>query len=298
MAELNEKQFELGDVVFGWDCPVDIVTFQPGSAERRTNDTPDPYGDGVQFGKDRMGGATWTWTLFTNLDTEQDAWEAIEALQEAWEADDIRSTPGAAMPLRYTLAGQNRVVYGRPGRFTPTPGPAADSGNIGIEVDFRTRDQVVYGDEVYSYPMNLLPPLELDAGVLVPFIPPFTTTAGAQQRQGQFTVGGKRPTPLWIKIEGPVSDALVEINGTKVLLAEPVAANDPVTIDARPWVRAVTKQSGGGVRVNARVTRLAKLWVPPGTHDVIFTGSDLTGTAKLTVNWRHAYRAPSGRTTT
>ncbi len=292
MADLQEKQFQLGDVVFGWGCSVEIMDWTPGSAPTRTQDVDNPTGDGVRMGKDFKGSTSWAFGLYTNGETEDEAWAALSDLAAAWDADDVRTDPGAVMPLRFRVAGQNRRVYGRPRRWTASPTNLSLGGRIDIEADFATVDHLVYDDEMKTQIVTIAPPLELDAGLEVPFIPPFVTSAGASRRETSIEIGGSVPTPIILTFTGPVEGAQVQIGDWTAALIDPVQHDNPVTIDARPWVRAATLQNGGGVRVSPRVTRISKMWLPPGHHNVVFTGVDPTGTASVLVSWHDAYRTP------
>jgi len=294
MADLREKQYDLGGVTFGFGSPIEVKNggWVPGSSPMRTADADNPTGDGVRMGKDYKAGTTWSFSLFTNAETEDDAWETLGDLAAQWDDEEVRLNSGAVVPLRYRVAGKNRVVYGRPRRWTATPANESMQGRIDIEADFALADPTIYDDVLKTQIVPIAPPLELDAGLMVPFIGPFISSAGASVRESSITVGGNTSTPVILTFIGPVRNASVRVGGWMAALPDPVLVDDPVTIDARPWVRSATKQNGGGVRVSPRVTRISKMWLPPGNHEVIFTGEDNTSTASVLVSWRDAYRTP------
>lgn len=291
---MQEKQFELGGVTFGRDTEVEILGegWTPGSAAIRTQDVDSPSGDGIRFGRDLRGSAAWAFSMYTNTDTEPEAWAALSRLAAAWSAEDVRTTPGAVTPLRYQIAGETRRVYGRPRRWTHSPNNLAMSGRIDIEADFATIDDLSYEDDEEVVNFDLLPPLETDAGLEVPFIAPFNTEAGASQRQSSVRIGGSVRTPIKITFEGPVTNPMVRIGDWAAGIVGTVPTGDPHTIDARPWVRAATRANGGSAKVSPRITRISQMWLPPGEHQVIFTGEDLSGTARALVSWRNAHRTP------
>lgn len=304
--DLDEKQYELGGVVFGLDCPIGLFEdgWTPTSAQLRTKRTAMPAGHGTRFGREVRGSATWGFKLFTNCDTEEDAWAALAELQDAWEDEDVLGVADVVVPLRYTVAGQTRRVYGRPGRWTATPNNFSLSGRIDITCDFDTVDQLVYEDELQTQTIGLQAPYDPDAGITIPTIVPFTTRPRRVSRDSTVTVGGTVPTPVWLTFNGPLANAEVEavakpktatrpaFEGWTAELLDPVAENDPVTIDARVWARSATLRSGGGVRVSPRRTRISKMLLPPGQHDLIFTGDDVTGQASVTVSWHNAHQSP------
>lgn len=291
MATLLEKQFELdGRVTFGFGLPVAVPEdgWSPGEAPVTSQDIKHPTRDGVRFGKDLRGSATWAFKLFTNQATEAAGWDALGDVAEVWNDPEIRGESGRVAPLRYRLAGRDCILYGRPRRWSPAPNNLSLGGRIDIVADFATVDDLVYEDQLQSVPIDIAPSVDRTAGLIVPFIAPFNSTARSSVRSSSIVIGGRRPTPITLRFEGPVSGARVSVGGWTAALVDPVAANDPVTLDGRPWVTSATKQSGGGVRLSARVTRLSKMWLPPGRHDITFTGDDPTNTAKVTVSWRNA----------
>lgn len=293
MAELGEKQFELDGVVFGLGCPIEVEAsgWTPGQAALRTSDADNPGTDGVRPGRTLKGASTWGFSLYTNAANEDEAWASLAQLAAVWD-NEVRFNPGEVVPLRYRVAGKTRVVYGQPRRWTISPNNASLQGMIQIEADFLVVDPNFYEDELQSMPFTLGAPLELDAGLLVPFIAPFTTAAGAGQRQSSILIGGDAPTPISVTFSGEVSEAAVRIGGWTAALVDPVTPGDPVTIDGRPWVRSATYRSGGGAQVSARVTRISKMILPPGQHEVIFTGIDPNGQSTVLVSWRNARRTP------
>lgn len=309
-AVLGEKQYEIGGIVFGLGARVEVKSdgWTPGGPDLNRSDVKRASGDGVRFGRDRHGSATWGFDLFTNADSEdadaeQQAWDALAELHNAWGDDDVRQTSGAVVPLRYRIAGQTRRVYGRPRRWTPSPNNLSLSGRIDVVADFNTVDHLVYEDDVVEEWIDIAPPDDPNAGLIPPFIPPVTTTPRSAPRQGQIVVGGTVPTPIELEFHGPVAEAKVEVPGKPASapgrqpfpgwtagLKYAVLADDPVTLDAHPWVNAATKKSGGGAEVTPR-TRISRMWLPPGTHDVIFTGVDTTGSASVAVRFRNAHRS-------
>lgn len=292
MPDLFEKQFQLNGVTFGMDSPIDISEWRPGSPEQRSSSVALPSSDGMSRGATYWGSTVWGWTLFTNAEEEDEAYALLAALKKAWDSDDTRTTPRAVVPLRYRVAGQNRIVFGHPTRFDAPPTNESLSGVIRIVCEFELSHPIVFDDDLKSHTVGIVPPLELDAGIVVPHLMPVVSTAGAAVRETAITVGGDAPTPVMITIRGPVSSAEVRTSFWSAKLVDPVIDGDPVTLDASPWVAAATKGSGGGVRLNPRVTRISKLWLPPGTHEISFLGEDLSGAATATVSWRNARRAP------
>lgn len=291
-----EKQFEMAGVTFGLGCGVEIASWTPGGPALRVNDVDRAAGSGRRFGRVLKGETTWGFSLFTNGANEDDGWAKLAALQSAWESvagDDDVVESDTYIPLRYKVAGKERVVWGQPRRFTATPDNLSMSGRIPIEADFDLAYPLYLDGTEKVLSLPILAPLELDAGLVVPFVAPFNSAAGSSPIQSEVTIGGERSTPIRIKFiagTGTLHDAFVQVGGKTVQLEELIYPGDPVTADARPWVRSITTQSGGLVAVAPRVTRLAELWLPPGKHQVIFNGVDPTSSARIEVRWQDAYR--------
>lgn len=307
-AVLEEYQFELEDVVFGLDNNMGNVegTFSPGRPELRTKDAVVEGADGARPGRDHYGASTWAWQLFADGQSAKEALQFLADLERVWPTEEVRLTPSAVVPLRYNLGGRIRRVYGRPRRFTPTPNNGLVSGTIGVAADFTVFDHRYYDDAEQSSTVEIQATVR-DSGVLVPFVPPFTSRRGAGPKTTTITVGGEVPTPVVVVFEGPVLRPHVKVSGQLkptpqypqgrpwpgwvAEIPGAVLENDPVTIDARPWARSVTKASGGGVRTSPRVTRLHAMTLPPGTHTIAFTGEDPTGESSVTVKWHDAHRS-------
>lgn len=292
MAELREKQFELDGVVFGLYAPITVSDWQPGSPALRSNDVDNPVGDGVRMGRTIRGATTWNFSLSVDGSDEDDGWAILARLAKAWDGDWVHAEPDRVVPLRYRVAGQTRVVYGQPRQWTPVVNNLSMLGRIDVEAQFVLVDHRSYADTTQSEPLTLGIPLDLEAGHTVPTIVPWTSSAGDSRQESAITIGGDVETPVWVTFFGPVDNAAIRVGGWTAQMAEHVYYADPVTIDGRPWVRTATKQSGGGSRVNPRFTRMSKMWLPPGHHEVTFTGEDLTGTATALVSWRDAFRTP------
>lgn len=299
MADLLEKQFELDGQIFGMNCDVDIKGdgFRVGGVVVRSSDAELPTEDGRRFGVDLHGGETWSFGLFTNLEEEAEAWTAYAALKRVWTSPEIRRVSGAYTRLRYRMGGKTRCIYGRPRRWTPGDTSQAPDGLLHIEADFEMADDQVYDDDVKAVTVGLDSPLAPESGVMVPFIPPFDSTPRAVDSTSELYIEADEGTKTWVTLifstgAGTLDQASVNIGGWRAELVDPVPAFNAVIVDPRPWVRSASLQTGGGVPLNARVTRMAKMWLPPGRHTVTFNGVDPTSAATCTVSWQNARSSP------
>lgn len=296
---MDEKQFSLAGVTFGLGTDIGMIEngWQPGSPELRVNHVNSPGASGRRFSREFLGATTWGFSLYTNVGNEEEAWERVATLRDAWrslgdEADVVDSE--VVLPLTYRIAGQDRMVYGRPQAFDIVVDNTSLSGRIAIEANFELAYPIYFDADERSFTLSILPPLNLEAGVIIPAIVPFVSSSSESSRSTSIVVGGDRPTPVVIELHagtGPLDNARVEINGNPIQLTDPVHPNDPVIIDPRPWARSVATLSGGAVGVDARVSRLSKLWLPPGTHEIVLTGTDPTSSASTVIRWNNARRA-------
>lgn len=294
-AVLAEWQFEVEDVVFGSDVGSGMWTepdqFQPGSPEIRDQDVPNDAGDGVRPGQDFYGAANWSWQLYSNAMNAAGALAASGALRAVWPSEALRQDPGAVTALRYRIGGRTRRVYGRPRHWTTVTSRKVHTGNVGVACDFVVFDHRFYADNEQSVELSLSA-VHPDTGVVVPFVPPFISTASTESHPEVITVGGEVPTPVIVEFRGPVTRARLAVPsaGWVAQLTGTVVDDDSVTLDARPWAMTSTvASSGGAAAVSPRETRLAELLLPPGQHTLEFTGIDPSGTARVTVRWRDAY---------
>lgn len=296
MAVLQDYQFEVDGAVFGLGCDVEVEAsgFRPAGLDWRVGDVE--FRDSVMPGRDYASPGSWSWSLFTNGQTEQDAMSSLAALQGVWRNRSGARVTSSVKALRYSLAGRTRVVYGRPRRWTPSFDNRYMNGMVAIEADFRLVDGRSYGDELQVAEALISP--AISGGFDVPFEVPLVTNApSSDERPGAFVVEGDAPAPALVRIYGPVLNPAVRIIGTewqaRAALPDVVIGDDEwIEIDSRPWVMAAYRNDGSPVSGKmGRSTRLSDLHLPPDSYEVVLEGNDITGTARATVSWRNAYDA-------
>jgi hypothetical protein len=289
-AALEDAQFDLdGELTFGLDLPVTTGTPSIGEPSLTDQDVEVDRADRVRFGRDHRRSRTVTFDLTVDAtpDTVQGYADQVET---AWNAAQVRTTPGAVSVLRYRKGGQTRRCYGRPRKIAPVV-KFYHSGRVDYTAEFVTRDPCFYADQSSSVTVDIVPP-ESSAGLTVPFTVPFIF-AGQTSSQGYFRVGGSEATPIVVTIHGPIIDPTVTLTSgdvtKRVFLAGHVNVDDHVTID--PTTHTVLSSFGtnwaGGL--SARSTPLSEIGLPPGLAHVLLSGHDHTGTASATVTWRSAY---------
>lgn len=291
LPPLGDLQWSLDDaVVMGPGTLYNVQTFDIGGADVRTQDAPIAGADGDRFGVDTRSGRLITLALNTDCYTEQEGLDALDVLEGAWDAEDVRSVPGATSILRWRRGTRVRRAYGRPRDCIPDH--ARDwTGNIGVTATFRTVEPVVYDDIEHTERVPFVP--DPVGGLVGPLIGPLVATGQGLSERG-FTVGGTRPTWITILVHGPIISPTVEFTDQwSVTLHGTIGENDYVLIDPVPWARDV-RQSGGGNAagwLTAESRELSGMRLKPGHHSAILTGNDPTGTSYADLFWHHCHTA-------
>ena len=282
--------FELDGLAFGGEHPIRVSEFSPGGPDLSNQDSPVGVDDGVLVGRDYLGASTWGFDMFTNVDDYAEAMELAGQVAARWLRRDVRTTPGAVLPLRYHMAGRWRRVYGRPRRYAgPDGGLLTSMGRAEMTADFLAVDHLFYDDEERSISVGTVPATV--GGIIAPIITPITTARRSEmERPGQFEIGGSAPTWPTITIAGPIRDPEVRIGDWHLRLVGNLAYDRSITINTAPWARSATRNDGAHVGGMLHPTvRLGGLALEPGHHEVILTGVDTTGTARATIAWRDAH---------
>ncbi|RZT87454.1 hypothetical protein EV383_4378 [Pseudonocardia sediminis] len=295
MAVLLDRQWELdGSLLMGRGQFRDgtkyiVGTPEFGEADVRDDPTNAPRADGQIWGRGHRGGRTITLEITVDCYTKAEGRAAAAALEAAWDAESVRSVPGAVSVLRWNWAGEPRRVYGRTGKLAPTS-TFDHQGRIDYVAEFNTVDNLYYGDST--------------AQLVVPFVPaqlggligPQTggwaaTTAGIAS--GQLSVSGSKPAWLSWTVRGPIQQPTIELVGMwSATLNTTIAYDQAITVEPTPWARGVRRVSDGANFAGdftATSQRLSQMRVPPGTAQVLLRGFDPTGTSSVTTSVRPAH---------
>lgn len=295
MSELEERQAELGGVVFGDLTPVQLGSdgIQVSDTEMRLGDRDTPGADGAQFGIDYQDGRTVSMDLWTDTHTGAEARQALAVLRREWSADTARATSRAVVPLRFRMPDCDTVVvYGRPRRWTPGSQRTRDLGVVDVVADFRTADRLFYSDVERSIQLSLV--TSGGGGITWPIVWPVTWAPSGRSRQDAAVNWGDSPTWPVITISGPVAQPEVEFLGTdrRVRLDMSIPHDRTISIDTRPWARTVLRDDGASFAGQLRGAMLADLQLPVGQTTVAYRGTDLSGQSVCTISWRDATETP------
>lgn len=307
-AILREHQLELLDandetrsIVFGTEDTGYLTLTPPlwADGDARDSDVPRPQEDGRYFGRDLRGGKSVSFEIGVITDRLATASsnahrtnvDYLDVLSSWWDDDLLRARPWDLAVLRTHVAGRTWRAYGRPRRFDPGSGLLTKQGYTPVVCDFAVIDNRVYSDDVEQISVGLvaLP----QGGLVAPLAAPLTTVAGTTGLQ-QAIIGGSKDTWPWVQFRGPVTNPRVQIGSLVVGLATTIAPGLSVTVDPRPWSRGVTRNDGANYAgsLSAEMSVLRDLRIRPGTHEVVYSGIDATGTSECVVSWRRARSRP------
>lgn len=275
----------LGGVTVGEeDQDFFLTDVQVDLGSLRTGDADLPYGHGARPGRDFRDAGTVTLSLCTRygINDAASADLAVGRFMRAWGAG-MRLGPGEMMPMRVVTGDRSRVLYGRPRRVSP-PAPDSAALNQGIATiiaEFRVLDPFVYDQAESGLSLSVVP--RSLGGIIAPITTPVTTTMTSGVEYRMMTVTGDAPAPLRVTFHGPARDPRLAADGVEILgVVGSLAYDEDITVDGRTRTVALADGTPAGHRL-ARSSRLDLLRVEPGVHELAFSATDRTGTARVTV---------------
>lgn len=257
-----------------------------GDVEVRVSDVERPRQDGRAFGVDYRGGRTISFDLGLRGPTPTAAREEAQHLAQVWRADAVRSKPGAVAELRASYDGRERLIYGRPRRLATDFSDVAVNNFVAAQADFAAIDDLFYAPEEDSISFGIVP--VLGGGLVAPLSSPLSTTLTSDRSQA-FRVDTEMPVWPVVRIDGPVTNPVVNIGDVVLEVRLDLLYDEWVEIDTRPWARSALRNGTANVSGSVRGTRLSQASLTNGAHEVGMRGLDPTGTATVRVSWRPAF---------
>lgn len=294
MADLLPRSVEVDGLLMGPTTPYALTLISPGGKPGVSlGDRPRPREDGQYFGLDRLEGRTLTVELTINTDSYAACQEAWAQLAITWDAERIRKTPGAVMPLRIRqFDGPTRWVVGRPDRIDPVNEDLMNVGRLDVIMTFRCIDHRFYSDVENTHVTSIVP--RSSGGLLAPLTDPLNTYSGAESPGTRIGINVGGHSPAWIqhRIYGPITNPEIIVPSQwEAKLQMQLFGTDSVIVDPQPWTRRVRKNEN--VNVSGKFTQsspyLSEMTVPPGTHDILLRGIDETGSSYMISTWRDAF---------
>lgn len=266
-----------------------LTAFDPSFGDVRTGDVEWPLRHGSRPGVDFLEAGTISMTLRSGygIRTRAEADLVTREFMRAWRRD-LSAAPGVLTPLLVQAGDTARLVYGRAGRVSP---PVPDSvlmrqGLVEIICEFRVMDPVVYDLSQTGLTISVVP--RSLGGIIAPVVTPVTTTMTSGVEYRMLDVPGDAPAPLRITFHGPATDPVVRLGGVEIGIAGTLLYDEDIVVDGRSRTVELSTGAPAAHRLS-RASRLDQLTVPPGTHEVAFSATDRTGTARVTVEASPAY---------
>jgi hypothetical protein len=288
-VSLADWQWQVGDLVLGQGTPYFVSEFDHAKPDAATGDQALPGRDGVAFGRDFLPGMNIT--MEGQVVAAGDPGQALTLLaawRTAWQADGVRTQPGAVSTLSYRLPGREGVVFGRPRRFAPALGPSM-YGVIPVTCDWQCADHRWYGADEQAIVLGTMP--DTSGGITWPITWDITWAGESSAGDRVLNTGDCDTYPV-ITFRGPIATPSVSWGGRTLALGLTLTSTQAVVVDCRPWVQTAVYESGGSVAGLLRGDRLADMALAPGLTEVQFRGIDLTGTASCEIRWRSASTSP------
>lgn len=282
---------------FGRGTKVHVASAQFSAPNVEAQDVPNPFSDGIAFGRDYFRGRIITFDInirTTPADADS-AYELYCAMESAWFTEDThlgasRLTPGEVSELIMNRHGIPKVAIGRPRNIEPTTG-RVDLGWIPVTASFQMSTHRFYSAEWSENSIGIVP--ATSGGLEFPLEFPLNTVSYTEN-DDVVEVGGNTETWMLSTIYGPISRPQIEVGGYYKITTDStfsLGPSDRLEIDPRPWVRSImlngTQNVAGRFTQDSR--RLSMQTLPPGINQVVLRGTDPTGTAYLRTRWRNAW---------
>lgn len=285
----SNGSFQLGNLVVQDFSNIYLTGFDPGVETVESSDLDNPVFDDTYAGVDMFRAPTWTFAITVQGATAADVLARVDQVKRVWRNPAWAKKGGSLAELRYTLAGRDRVVYGRPRRFACNPTVTSRHGYAEITADFQLMDPLIYDHRWQKVRLDMVPPTM--RGLKEPLSEPLST-GGYSQRQGVIEeVGGTAPTPFMIDVTagpgGLIASPFVSINGNKYEFDTEVREGRSLRVDSRLGTASIS----GSNRLSTmrKRTRLKSVRLPNGSVEVSFGGVNPALDAHATFWWRPAY---------
>lgn len=292
---LSDYQQEIGGVVLGTGTAYTVAKVDGlGMTGVRTQDAPLEWDDGEIAGVDRLEGREIIWEGGVSMPGDPGgALDAIGALQDVFDDEQVRTTPNAVVPLRLKLPGRPvRVVYGRPRRLDYDDSLLV-VGWLPFTAAFRALDPRYYSEaaQVLTLGLNISQTNGIEAPVVAPIV---TTNLTDLQRPGFLTNEGSARTWPVVRFSGPCTNpSLTNVGtGASLGLSMTIPDGEYVEIDTRPWSRTVLRNGTASASGSLmRGSRISEFYIEPGTTEFSFAAVDATNTSRARITAYPAWRS-------
>lgn len=297
MTILEEHQFEilpsesaLNGFVFGIGSEVSVESFDPGETNWVTQDSQNTRRGNVGFGRDILGGRTWTWESFIDRQDVKGALDTLDRFSAAWGAEELVRNPGAVTAIRYRVGGRYRRVFGRPRRLAAPPSNLILGGLVPVTHDFSLVDNYSYDDAPSSTLITYSSAVS-GGGFVLPAVMPVSSLPSNGNGEDTLSVKGTSRAYPVIRFNGPWINPVMTTDHWTLRWTGTVPAGGWVEFDCRPWALTVKDQSGASRASGLdRRTWLEDIFFEPQTQpQVSLSGSSSGGSASALIRWRDTW---------
>lgn len=279
---LVENQYKIGDVLFGQGTPIRVSKFEPGGYDVNIRDRNVDLTDEVAFGFDSYTPQpiAFEMSVIDNYDMRfgpnivMAGWKSgpqyLEQLKKEWRADPVRRVWSSMKSLEYKKNGNERVVFGRPRKFTEVKtGRGAEF--IPVVAEFLPCDTFSYSNEMFGSQATI----GLDGTIA--------------------RSGGEGETWIQFLIQGPINQPRIVVDGFwEVQVDVNLASGKVLEINSSPWQRRVIDSDSNNLsaKLIGDSAYLGDMKLPPGeTVTFSISGSGTSSETKCVATWREAYLA-------
>jgi len=248
--------------------------------------------DGIQFGSDTHGGATYAIEFGVDGTTPDQARDREGTLKRLWRGDGVRRDPDAVAEL---VSDRGRSSFGRPRRIATSASRYFDSPPASdVQAEWRAADPLWYGARKLAT-VGLVPVIV--GGLRAPLQAPLTVGNAPGSRRTEFVVDSEAATPWQLSVDGPILNPTVLIIGQGRTLRyawqTTIADGDAIDLFTVPWnAGGVRRSSGGTLNPSAGSSRLDTSALTSGTYELVLTGTAPAGNPRATLEWRDAHTTP------
>lgn len=282
---MSDREAFINGIRFGVGNPHVLESIELPVSDYRTQDTENPVGDGLLFGRDRITPGSVTLNVLVLGQDAAEVNENLRRLARAWNTAVDRTRPGAVTSMWWEDGGERRLIYGRPRSFA-TVNEQSRSGLIRVTAAFRLADALTY-DPLDSREVTIRGVPPISGGLVAPLVDPLTAT-GTAARQGLIEdTGGEAPTPFRAEFRGPIATPFLKGPGWQIRLNTTLAWDETVTADTRTG--EVTSNLGRNMKPFLDpASRLRDVRLAARRTELEFGGVDPTRTAYVRVLWNPA----------
>lgn len=286
-------QWQIGDLVLGKGTNIKIIDIDVKPYDINDQDYQRSRSDEKNFGQDQFTPTTIEFKMLVLHNRLLPSFEGIipnfwhsmptlEDLAYEWRGEDVRHRWGQMKPMYVCskIDDRPKIIFGRPGQFTPTQNDYMNGGEV-VEVlaEFRRGDTFAYS-------------LTESIALLTQASPTITING----------TSGKGPSWIRVLLQGPINHPILTFTNMYQQTAPVVIdvnynvpSNAQIEINAEPWSRRIITVDANPISLSANLTGttpyLDRLRFNfDSSISISLAGSSMSASTRAFVFWRDAYQ--------